>query len=69
MVWREESKRIKMLDEGDTMDQDFWPDLHKFVSALLTAKAQVTPLKNGLTIPRSEMSGLVLCSRLQYRVT
>ena len=34
-----------------------------FVSSLLCAKARVTPL-NGYTIPRSEMSGGVLASRL-----
>ena len=58
-----------VLLDGDNMDRDFNPQLHKFVSTILTAKAWVTPLKSGLTIPRSEMSGLVLCSRLQKRAS
>ena len=39
-----------------------------FVSNIVSAKACVTPLKIRLTIPRSEMSGLVLALRLQYKV-
>ena len=48
-------------------DNDFDPDLHEFKSHILAAKARLTPLKTGLTIPRAEVSGLVLCSRLMSK--
>ena len=48
-------------------DKDFDPDLHEFKSHILTAKACVTLLKTGLTIPQAEVSGLVLCSRLMSK--
>ena len=37
------------------------------MSHILAAKARVTPLKTGLTIPRAEVSGLLLCSRLMSK--
>ena len=48
-------------------DNDFDPDLHEFKSHILAAKARLTPLKTGLTIPRAEASGLVLCLRLMSK--
>ena len=38
------------------------------ISNIVSAKACVMPLKIVLTIPRSEMSRLVLAWRLQYKV-
>ena len=55
-------------------DQEYLPDgdidlqLHEFQTCLIAAKARVTPLKAGLTIPRSELSELLLCMRLMARV-
>merc|ERR1711942_509232 len=34
---------------------------------ILAVNARVTPLKTGLTIPRAEVSGLLLCSRLMSK--
>ena len=48
-------------------DEDFNPNVHEFKSHILAAKAHVTPLKTGLTIPRAEVSGLLLCSRLMAK--
>ena len=60
------NKRVKTefddLPEGDAEDRDFNPVIHEFKSNILTAKARVTPLKEGMTVPRSEVSGLVLCT-------
>ena len=55
------------LPDGDEADWDFDPHKHEFVSHILSAKAWITPLKAGLTVPRSEVSGLLLCSRLMAR--
>ena len=35
-----------------------------FESYILATKSCVTPLKTGLTIPRSKLSGLLLCTQL-----
>ena len=51
------------------MDKDYDEALHVFHTALVISEARVTPLKAGLTIRHSEMSGLVLCCRLQNLVT
>ena len=40
----------------------FWQQ-EKFDSCLLLAKARVAPL-NGMTVPRTEMNGLVLATKL-----
>ena len=48
----------------DLGDRDYDPKEHDFISHLVAAKARVTPLKTGLTIPRSKLSGLLLCTRL-----
>ena len=53
--------------DGDLDDRDFDPKLHRFESHILAPKSHVTLLKTGLTIPRSELSGLLLCSRLMSR--
>ena len=53
--------------DGDAEDRDFNPEIHEFKSNILTAKAKVTPLKEGMTVPRSEVSGLVLCTRLMKK--
>ena len=55
------------LPEGDLKDKDHNPEEHEFISQLVAAKAGVTPLKTGLTIPRSELSDLLLCRRLLSR--
>ena len=57
----------EVLPPGDLEDQDFVPGKHEFVSCITMAKAQGT-LIHGLTIQRSELSSLVLCKRLQYKV-
>ena len=57
------------LQRGDIQDLDFDPNLHVFTSSIICAKARVTPLKTGLTVPRSELNSLVLCSRLQDKIS
>ena len=47
-------------------NSDYIPKVHEFTSHIVTAKARVTPL-DVLTIPRSEMTSLQLCTRLQYK--
>ena len=42
-------------------------NLHEFKSHMLAAKACITPLKTGLTIPRAEVSGLLLGTRLMAK--
>ena len=66
MCWRLEAKRTEVLEGGD---RDYDVSNHFFISKLFSAKAWVTKLKTGLTIPCSKMSVLVLCSRLQARVS
>ena len=56
------------LEVGDINDEDYNPSIHEFHSVLLSAKAQVSPLRIGLTVPRSELSGLCLATRLQLRI-
>ena len=67
MVSKTKENNQDVLPNGDVDDNDFDPDLHEFKSHILTAKTRVTPLKTGLTIPRAEVSGLVLCSRLMSK--
>ena len=67
MVSKIEENDLEVLPDGDINDEDFDPNLHEFKSHILTAKAHVTPLKTGLTIPRAEVSGLLLCSRLMAK--
>ena len=67
MVSKAKENSLKVLPDGDSNDNDFDPNLHKFKSHILFAKACVTPLKTGLTILRAEVSGLLLCSRLMAK--
>ena len=67
MVSKTKENEQDILPEGDLEDKDFDPEEHVFESHILAAKSWVTPLKTGLTIPRSEVSGLLLCSRLMSR--
>ena len=62
-----EENNLQILPDGDFNYDNFDPNIHQFESHILTAKAHVTPLKTGLTIPRSEVSGLLLCSRLMAK--
>ena len=67
MISKHHQNGEENLPEGDLEDKDYDPEEHEFISQLFAAKAQVTPLKTGLTIPRSELSGLLLCTRLLSR--
>ena len=67
MVSKYQENEEENLPEGDLEDKDYDPEKHEFTSQLVTAKARVTLLKAGLTIPRSELSGLLLCTRLRSR--
>ena len=67
MVSKFEENDLEVLPDGDINDEDFHPNVHEFKSHILTAKTCVTPLKTGLTIPRAEVSGLLLCSRLMAK--
>ena len=67
MVSKTKENDQEVLPDGDMDDKDLDPDLHEFESHILAAKARVTPLKTGLTIPQAEVSGLVLCSRLMSK--
>ena len=69
LVFKDRSRGQDTLSIGDPEDQDYLPHIHEFVSHIVSAKARVTPLQLGLTIPQSEMSVLVLATRLQYKVT
>ena len=64
MISKHKENEEESLPEGDLEDKDYDPEEHEFTSQLVAAKARVTPLKAGLTIPRSELSGLLLCTRL-----
>ena len=64
MISKSEDHEEEVLHDGELDDSDFNADIHQFEVHLLTAKARITPLKTGLTIPRAELSGLLLCSRL-----
>ena len=67
MISKHQETEEENLPEGDLEDRDYNPEDHEFISHLVAAKARVTPLKAGLTIPRSELSGLLLCMRLLSR--
>ena len=67
MIYKHQETEEKKLPEGDLEDRDYNPEDHEFISHLVAAKARVTPLKAGLTIPKSELSGLLLCTRLLSR--
>ena len=67
MISKHKENEEESLPEGDLEDKDYNPEEHEFTSQLVAAKARVTPLKTGLTIPRSELSGLLLCTRLLSR--
>merc|ERR1712112_166681 len=67
MISKHEENKEEKLPEGDLEDKDYNPEEHEFTSQLVATKACVTPLKAGLTIPRSELSGLLLCIKLLSR--
>ena len=67
MVSKTKENYQDVLPDGDVDDKDLDPDLHEFKSHILSAKASVTPLNTGLTIPSAEASGLVLCLRLMSK--
>ena len=46
--------RVTKLGVGDPNDEDFDPNTMCFHSILMSAKVRVTPLRVGLTVPRSE---------------
>ena len=72
MTWKDDPGihiTSRSLPDGDIDDNDFNPDRHKFISQIVSTKARVTLLWEGLTVPRSEMSSLVTARRLQYQVT
>ena len=62
MVSKTKDNDQDTLPDSDLLDQNFDPKLYKFESHILAAKSHLTPLKTGLMIPRSEVSGLLLCS-------
>merc|ERR1712177_28830 len=64
MCYKDKTKTVDTrLVNGCPDDSNFDPNIHEFVSYLLTAKAKVTPL-DGLTIPRSELTALQILTRL-----
>ena len=67
MVSKTKENNQDILPDGDVDDKDFDPNLHEFKSHILAAKALVTPLKTGLTIPRAEVLGLLLGTRLMAK--
>ena len=69
LVYKDAERRVTKLGVGDPNDEDFDPNTMFFHSILMSAKACVTPLRVGLTVPRSELSGLVLATRLQVRIS
>ena len=68
MTFRDKTKSVTNLDIGDTFDNEFNPNEHEFHSILVSAKAHVCPLCVNLTVPRAELSGLVVSTRLQRRI-
>ena len=68
-MYKDKERRVTTLGVGDVHDDDYDPNTMEFHSVLMSAKARVTPLRCGLTIPRSELSGLVLATRLQVRIS
>lgn len=67
MVFKTKENSLEVLPDGDINDDDFDSKLYEFKSYILAAKAHVTPLKTVLTIPRAEVLGLLLCSRLMAK--
>ena len=67
MISKEANYYQEELLDGDLLDNDYNEESHEFEVRLLAAKARVTPLKTGLTIPRAELSGLLVCTRLMAR--
>ena len=67
MISKAEDHLEDELQDGDLEDNDYNEDIHQFEVHLLAAKARVTPLKTGLTIPRAELSGLLVCTRLMAK--
>merc|ERR1712089_55272 len=67
MVSKHKENNEESLPEGDLEDKDYNSEEHKFISQLVATEGRVTPLKAGLTISRSELSGLLLCTRLLSR--
>merc|ERR1711867_326868 len=64
MCYKDKTKKLDTsLVNGCPDDSDFDPNIHEFISYLLTSKAKVTPL-DGLTIPRSELIALQILTRL-----
>ena len=51
MIAKDEDYYNEDLQVGDPLDHDYDENLHEFKVQLLAAKARVTPLKAGLTIP------------------
>ena len=67
MIAKDEGYYDENLQYDDLLDHDFDEEKHEFEVHLLAAKAHVTPLKTGLTIPRAELSGLLICTRLMAK--
>ena len=67
MISKAEDHLEDELQDGDLEDNDYNEDAHQFEVHLLAAKARVTPLKTGLTIPRAELSSLLICTRLMAK--
>lgn len=57
----------EQLLDGDIDDSDYDPNLHKFQVHLIASKARFIPLKTGLKIPKSDLLGVLLCTRLINR--
>ena len=52
MISKHQETGEENLPEGDLEDRDYNPEDHEFISHLVAAKARVTPLKAGLSIPK-----------------
>ena len=63
MVSKTKDNDQDTLPDGDIDERDFDPKLHRFESHILATKSRVILLKTGLMIPRSQLSGLLLCLR------
>ena len=67
MVSKTKDNDQDTLPDGDLDERDFDLNLLEFKSHILATQSRVIPLKTSLTIPRSELSGLLLCLRLMSR--